>query len=247
MELSQGRTFTKAAPGMYLGTIVDVVDMPNVQTAYGLKNRVRIHWVLAGLNGAPYIDKEGKVVEAVGMWNANMGPKAELPKKLAQILGGAPPVLTSSEQLEQLLIGRSNVLILVQTDNPKNPQDPYINVDSIAPLQPGMPAPPPIPPNYVRFKNRPKTQVGPNGQPVQTFASPQAAYAATQPPVAPGYGYPPVAAAQYVPPPSAPVQVAPAPYTPPAAPPAAYVPPPQAAVNLNAGAPVPDPNARQPF
>ena len=174
MEVLQGKKFEKPAPGMYLATAVDLVEMPNVQTAYGLKNKVRIHWVLAQLNGQLYIGKDGSQVEAVGIWTANMGGKAELPKRLTQILGQAPPLITSTEQLEQLVIGRSNILVLVQNPNPKDPNDPYINVDGIGPLQAGMTAPP-IPVNYVRHKNRPKTQAGPQGTTVATYATPQAA------------------------------------------------------------------------
>jgi hypothetical protein len=177
MEVTQGRKFEKPTPGMYLATAVDLVEMPNVQTQYGIKNKVRIHWVLAHLNGQLYIGKDGSPVEAVGIWAANMGGKAELPKRLTQILGQAPPLVTSTEQLEQLVIGRSNILVLVQNPNPKDPNDPYINVDGIGPIQAGMTAPP-IPANYVRFKNRPKTQAGPQGTTVATYATPAAAQAA---------------------------------------------------------------------
>jgi len=196
MELSQGKIFTKPQPGMYLATLVDMVDMPNVQTAFGIKNKIRFHWVLSHLTGQPYIDKDGTPVEAVAIFTASMGAKAELPKRLTQILGQAPPVITSTDQLEALVIGRSNLLVLVANANPKNPNDPFINVDGIGPIQPGMPAAPPIPANYVRFKNRPKTQAGPQGQPVQTFASPQAAQFAQPAPAAaptqawPGYAAP---------------------------------------------------------
>jgi hypothetical protein len=183
MEVLQGKKFEKPAPGMYLATAVDLVEMPNVQTAYGIKNKVRIHWVLAHLNGQLYIGKDGSPVEAVGIWAANMGGKAELPKRLTQILGQAPPLVTSTEQLEQLVIGRSNILVLVQNPNPKDPNDPYINVDGIGPIQAGMVAPP-IPANYVRFKNRPKTQAGPQGTTVQTYATPAAAQQAQQAPAA---------------------------------------------------------------
>lgn len=209
MELSQGKKFEKPAPGMYLATLIDLVDMPNVQTAYGLKNRVRLHWVLAQLNGQLYVGKDGTPVEAVAMYNANMGAKAELPKRLTQILGQAPPVITSTEQLEQLVIGRSNILVLIQSDNAKNPNDPYVNVDGIGPIQPGM-IPPPIPAGYIRAKNRPKTQTGPNGLPVATYASPQAAQA-TQPVYQ--YAPPPAAAPVYAAPGTAvPAPVAAQPY-----------------------------------
>lgn len=184
MQIAQGAKFERPAPGMYLATLVDVVDLPQVQTQHGTKDRLRFHWVLAGLNGQLYVGKDGKPVEATLQLNANMGAKAELPKRLAQILAQAPPVITSTEQLEGLVIGRSNVIVVVHAPNPKDPNDPYANVDGIGPIPAGMPAAPPIPQGYVRFKNRAKTQVGPNGQPVQTYATPAAAAAATQAPVA---------------------------------------------------------------
>lgn len=185
MQIAQGAKFERPAPGMYLATLVDVVDLPQVQTQYGTKDRLRFHWVLAQLNGQLYIGKDGKPVEATLQLNANMGAKAELPKRLAQILGQAPPVITSTEQLEGLVLGRSNIIVVVHSPNPKDANDPYANVDGIGPIPPGMPAAPPVPQGYVRFKNRAKTVAGPNGQPVQTYASPAAAAAAAQPAVAP--------------------------------------------------------------
>ena len=180
MQIAQGAKFERPAPGMYLATLVDVVDLPQVQTQYGTKDRLRFHWVLAHLNGQLYLGKDGKAIEATLQLNANMGAKAELPKRLTQILGQAPPVITSTEQLEGLVLGRSNILVVIHAPNPKDPSDPFANVDGIAPIPPGMPAAPPIPQGYVRFKNRPKTVAGPTGQPVQTYATPQAAAAAVQ-------------------------------------------------------------------
>lgn len=181
MQIAQGAKFERPAPGMYLATLVDVVDLPQVQTQYGTKDRLRFHWVLAHLNGQLYVGKDGKAVEATLQLNANMGAKAELPKRLAQILAQAPPVITSTEQLEGLVLGRSNIIVVVHSPNPKDANDPYANVDGIGPIPPGMPAAPPVPQGYVRFKNRAKTVAGPNGQPVQTYASPAAAAAASAP------------------------------------------------------------------
>lgn len=183
MQIAQGAKFERPIPGMYLATLVDVVDLPQVQTQYGTKDKLRFHWVLAYLNGQLYLGKDGKPVEATLQLNANMGSKAELPKRLMQILGQAPPVITSTEQLEQLVLGRSSVLVISTAPNPKDPNDPYANVEGIGPISPGMPAPPPVPQGYVRHKNRAKTVVGPNGQPVQTYATPAAA--ATAPAAAP--------------------------------------------------------------
>ena len=185
MELTQGKKFEKPDAGMFLGTLIDLVEMPNVQTQYGVKNKVRLHWVLAQLNGSLVLDKEGKPMEVVGIYNASVSEKSELTKRVKQILNGPFPLITGAdgtEQLAQLLIGRSNVLLLAKVDNPKDPNDPYTNVEGIAPVMPGS-TPPAIPTGYIRHKNRPKTQAGPQGQPVQTFAQPPAQAAA--PAVAP--------------------------------------------------------------
>jgi len=198
MEMSQGKTFERPAAGIYIGTLVDVVDMPNITTQYGIKNKVRLHWILVNpYNGQPVVGKDGQLIEAVGVYNASMAPKAELVKKMTAILGQAPPVITSTEQLDGLLIGRVNVLTLVQNPNDKNPSDPYINVEGITPVQQGMPAPLAIPATYVRAKNRPKTQAGPQG-PVQTYATPQAAQQAAQYQTAPGFAPPTVPGAPAV-------------------------------------------------
>src|SRR5579859_2223317 len=180
MQIAQGAKFERPAPGMYLATLVDVVDLPQVQTQYGTKDRLRFHWVLAHLNGQLYLSKEGgKAIEATLQLNANMGAKAELPKRLTQILGQAPPVITSTEQLEGLVLGRSSIIVVVHAPNPKDVNDPFANVDGIGPIPPGMPAPPPVPQGYVRFKNRAKTVADPTGKLVYTYTPPQAEREAT--------------------------------------------------------------------
>jgi len=39
--------------GKFLGTIIDVVDLPNYPTKFGPKNRVRIVWVLGKTDNTP--------------------------------------------------------------------------------------------------------------------------------------------------------------------------------------------------
>ena len=184
MEIPAGKKFEKPDAGMFLGTVIDLVEMPNVPSTYNgvvtLKNKVRIHWVLARMDGTLVVDKEGKPMEVVGIYNASASEKSTLTKRVKQILNGPFPLIVGTdgtEQLAKLLIGRSNVLLLAASENPRDPNDPYINVDAIAPLPEGS-KPPAIPTGYVRRKDRPKTQTGPDGKPVQTFATPQAAAAA---------------------------------------------------------------------
>jgi hypothetical protein len=195
MELSNQKPFPKPDAGVFLGTIIDVVDLPNYPTAFGAKNKVRIVWVLGNVNNTPTVDPEGKPFQVIAMPNASMNEKSTLFKLLTQILGAAPPLITTSEQLSQLLMGRSNQLFLTKTPNPKIQGDFFVNVTGVMPLAPGQIAPQ-APAGFVRHKDKPRMVAGPAGQPVATYTQPPAS--ATQPgaPVnfaAPGTTAPPPA------------------------------------------------------
>ena len=191
MQFSTGKDFTRPATGMYIGTVADVVPMPDRPTAYGVKNQVRIHWVLFNLaTGQLVVDSKGAPIEAVAITNASASPNGSLTTKfVTPILGQVPPPITSVELLEQLIMGRSNVLILTESPNPKDPSKPYVNVTGIGPIQAGMPAPQGIPTTYVRAKNKPQQTSGPlPGQVTNTYQTapgyaPAAAPTAYQAPV----------------------------------------------------------------
>ena len=191
MQFSTGKDFTRATPGMYLGIVSDVVEMPNRPTAFGIKNQVRIHWLLFTLStGHLVVDSKGEPVEVVAITNASASPNGSLTTKfVTPILGQVPPPVTSVELLEQLIMGRSNVLILTESPNPKDPSKPFVNVTGIGPIQAGMPAPQGIPTTYVRAKNKPQQTSGPlPGQVTNTYQTapgyaPAAAPTAYQAPV----------------------------------------------------------------
>ena len=183
MEISNQKPFPKPDGGVFLGTIIDVVDLPNYPTAFGPKNKVRILWVLGKTDNTPALDPEGKAFQVIAMPNASMNEKATLFKMLTQILGQAPPLITTSEQLSQLLLGRSNQLFLQKTPNPQKPGDFFVNVTGIMPLSAGQ-IPPAAPVGFVRAKDKPKIPSGTTTQAV----NPQANQAA---PAAAPTGFPP--------------------------------------------------------
>lgn len=167
MELSNQKPFEQPDAGMFLGTIVDVVDLPNQQTSFGPKNKVRIVWVLGKTDNTPALDSEKKPFRVIGTYNASISEKSKLFELIKQILGTAPPLITTSEQLSQLLIGRANQLFLVKTQDANVPTKFYVNVAGVAPLTPGQVAPV-APQGFVRSKDKP-AQVP--GQPVQRTAT----------------------------------------------------------------------------
>ena len=189
MEVSQGKTFYKPEAGMYLATVIDLIEKPGVQTQWGPKNKVMFVWTISHADGRPYLDPEGNPYQVTAWVTSTMNPKSTQPvfrnmyKIIAGILNTTPPLITSTEQIESLVLGKSNGLMVTKEANPTNPNEPFVNVVGIMPLAPGQVAPQ-APANFVRAKNRPKTQAGPQGQPVQTYAAPPAQQAAstTQPP-----------------------------------------------------------------
>ena len=187
MEIGQGKKFERPQPGNYTGTVIDIIPMPNVSSTFNgvttLVNKIRVIWVLGpAYQGQNALTKEGTPFEQFGTYPAklvNTGTKkSKLYELLEQMLQQAPPLVRNDEELEKLMLGRSNQLFLVAAANPKDPNDPYINVAGVTPLAPGQVAPV-APANYVRVKNRPKVQAGPQG-PVQTYGQPQAPQTAPQ-------------------------------------------------------------------
>jgi hypothetical protein len=177
MNIGQGKVFERPAGGAFVGTIIDVVDMPQYPTRYGPKDKVRVLWVLSQINGAPYLDKEGQPFTIAGFYNATMTDDSNLTKALRQILQAQPPLITNTEDLTRVLMGRSNQLFLTQEPDQNKPigldgKPQFVTfVAGISPLPPGV-VPPQAPAGFVRSVNRPKTQAGPQGRPVQTYAQP---------------------------------------------------------------------------
>lgn len=188
MEITSGKKFEKPQPGNYTGTVIDIVTLPNVSSTFNgvttIQNKVRVVWVIGpAYPGQGYLTKENKPFEVIGTYNAKLidkPKKSKLYELLEQMLQGAPPLVKNDEELERLMLGRSNQLFLVANANPSDPTDPYINIAGVTPLAPGQ-VPPAPPAGFVRFKNRTKEVAGQNGQPVATYATPQAAAQVQQP------------------------------------------------------------------
>lgn len=167
MDLKQNKKFDKPQGGPYVGTIIDVVDMPNQNTQYGPQDKVRILWVIAHPNGAPYLDSENKPMTVAAFYPAKVSDKANLTKAIIQILNGPMPLLNNTGELAGILIGRSNALFITLEPDQKKAGEFFPKVAGISPMPAGVV--PPQYPGFVREINKPKTQTGPNGQPVQTF------------------------------------------------------------------------------
>ena len=180
MNIGQQKVFERPTGGGFLGTIIDVVDMPQQPTKFGPKDKIRVLWVLSHINGAPYLDKEGQPFTIAGFYNATLTENSNLSKALRQILSGQPPLLNNTEELTRLLLGRSNQLFLTQEPDQKKQGEFVTFVAGIAPLPPGV-TPPQAPAGFVRFKDKPKTQAGPQGRPVQTYAQPPQQQVGQQP------------------------------------------------------------------
>jgi hypothetical protein len=166
----EGRIFEKPENGIFHGVLADVVDLGMVTTVYQGKTKVqpmvRFIWVL-NVNG-----KDGKPLSVAQRFNANLHEKSNLLKTLKQILNAPPPIPCDLEKL----IGVTRQLLIVRGESGEGDKKQiFANVQGIAPAAPGVVVP--IPADFVRTKDRPKTQAGPQG-PQQTFSTLEAAKAA---------------------------------------------------------------------
>jgi hypothetical protein len=156
--------------------------------------------VLTHPNNAPYLDPEGKPMTLSAYVTADISPKSSQPlfrnlyKIISQVIGGQVPLITTSEQLEQVLLGRSNGIMVTKEPSTKAAGEFYVNPVGFMPLAPGQNPPQPAQ-DFIRAKNRPKTQAGPNGQPVQTYSQPPAQSVSFAQPPAPQAAQPAAAGA----------------------------------------------------
>jgi hypothetical protein len=155
-----GGNYEKPDTNTYVGVIADVVELFGVQTTYGIKNKIRIVWVLDKL------DSQGKPLRVMRQVNAVLAERSDLYKIVTSILGQAPPARGFDTES---LIGRANQLFVMKE---KTGDKEFANVKGIMPLPTGAVVPK-IPADFTRAKDR-KPFV-PN-QPTQTVAA-----SATQP------------------------------------------------------------------
>ena len=141
-----GKKFEKPDAGIFIGTIIDAVFLPQVPSKNPQfpepKDRLRVVWVLDKL------DSEGKpfrVMEQPPFRIADGGnntKKSRLYEIYEGVFQGAIPVPYESEDL----IGRSNRLFLAK-------EGEYTNIKGFMPLLPGDVAPK-APADYVRHKDK---------------------------------------------------------------------------------------------
>ena len=178
MEIKTQKPFEKPEGGGYLGTIIDVVEKPQVPTTFNgvtkLQDQITFTWTLSYMNNQPAVDSEGRPYQVFETYNAFISDTSKLYKALVQILNAVPPVINNSAQIEGLLLGKSCELYLTKTPKVGKPTEFTVRVIGHSPLKPGQVAPQ-APKDFVRFKNRTKNQAGPQpGQTTTTYAQPPA-------------------------------------------------------------------------
>lgn len=189
-QIRTQKPFEKPEGGMYLGTIIDVVDkkVPDVDFKTKaqkldsnnkplMKDQVTFVWTIAYFNGQTAVDSEGRAFQVFETFDAYQNPAkpSKLDQALAQILSAQVPLLTDTAQLEPLLMNRQSQLFIAKTPKQNNPNELTVKVLGHSPLQPGQVGPA-APQGFVRAKNRTQTQAGPQpGQQTQTYAQAPAA------------------------------------------------------------------------
>lgn len=192
------KQYELAPSGQYLGVLADVVDLGVVKTNFGEKLKCRLVWLLAKIDNTGYaLDKEGQPLRVMGEYTVSMNERSTLFQTIRSIIGTNPPA--GPYDVEQL-IGRNNLLFVVQEASAKDAAKVYANVKGILPVPAGLNLLG-IPPTFKRFTPR---QQQAQAQPVATQPAP------FTPAVAAQAVSSAVAPAPYGAPAGAPIQAAPA-------------------------------------
>jgi hypothetical protein len=128
--------------GQYVGVIVDVIDLGEVQTGFGLKPKVQIKWMLDTLNS------EGEPYFVSAFYTASLHEKANLRKALKSILGAD---VSGQFDLEELL-GINNQLVVETTESGEKT---YTNIVAILKVPKGTQRLA-IPDDFVRYSEKQK-------------------------------------------------------------------------------------------
>lgn len=145
------KVYEKPDSGSFVGVIADIVDLGPKQTNWGVKNKVRIVWLLgklASAGGGFAVDSEGNPFRVMSSFNATMNDGGDLYKMVRSILGTAPPVPYDVE----LLLGKSNVLFVVKEENAKKKDEFFANVKGVLAL--GTEVALVVPATFIRSKDR---------------------------------------------------------------------------------------------
>ena len=178
MDIKTQKPFEKPEGGAYIGTIVDVIEKPNVAVTFNgvtkLQDQITFVWVLNYLNNQLAVDSEGRPYQVFETYNAFISDTSKFSKAMTQILNAPHPVINNSAQIEQLFLGRASGLYITKTPKVGKVDEFTVKVVGHNPLAPGQVAPA-IPQGYVRSKNKTKNQAGPQpGQTTATYAAPPA-------------------------------------------------------------------------
>ena len=140
---NNSKPFEVPDSGEFIGVIADFVDVGPVAGQFGIKNKVRIVWVLDKYNS------EGKPYNAIQQVTASIHEKSALFGIVKSILGTAPSVPFESD----VLIGQSRKLFILKETDTTNPAKAFANIKAIMPLPAGV-APLAIPAGFVRAKDK---------------------------------------------------------------------------------------------
>ena len=161
-----GKTFEKPDSGLFLGVLADVVYVKDKPTKFGLRNVVRLVWILDKK------DKEGNHYRVMSECNQSLHENSRLFALLKDIrLGAAPPVPFDPDEM----IGTLRKLVVVREES-EDKTKVFANIKAYMKPEAGETFA--IPQGFVRSKDKPAKGTQP--QQASTPATQQASAPAAQ-------------------------------------------------------------------
>lgn len=148
VNINAGKDFEKCSEGLHSAVLADVVELFDVLTKFGLKDRIRLVWIVNEN------DTEGRPKRVFETFNRSLHESASLTERVQKLT--SLPIATVAQDLD-VLIGTQKKLVIQHNIDKQDPNKIYANIEGTMAADPKVVVR--IPADFVRDKDKPKKAV----------------------------------------------------------------------------------------
>lgn len=144
VNINSGKEFEKVSEGLHSAVLADVVELFDVPTKFGLKDRIRLVWIVNEN------DTEGRPKRVFETFNRSLHESASLTERVLKLT--TKPIAEIATDLDQLL-GTQKKLVIQHNMDKTDPNKIYANIEGTMAADPKVVVR--IPADFVRAKDKP--------------------------------------------------------------------------------------------
>lgn len=143
VNINAGKDFEKVSEGLHSAVLADIVELFDVPTKFGPKDKIRLVWVVNEK------DTEGRYKLAFESYNRSLHESANLTTRVLSLTSA--PISEVAKDLD-VLIGTQRRLVIQHNIDKTDPSKIYANIQGVMKADSVKVA---IPADFVRSKDKP--------------------------------------------------------------------------------------------